>query len=119
MLSVLVYLTSPFFAWSFLGGVLFHAIYFYVMTRLLMPNTFATEKTQSWLFATTTAFVTTLCSLPYLYLFVIHANHPDPTWFSEYDNTSLVIQGYFVSFLIMDLVIGNLYYKSQVNHTLQ
>ncbi|KAI8928177.1 hypothetical protein BC831DRAFT_449479 [Entophlyctis helioformis] len=101
-----VYVSLPMF-------IVLQAVFFFGAKRL-WPDAFKTTAQTSWILTTMSSLVMTLASVPFLIDYFVHNTDLSAI---ELINapSSVICSMYFVSYLIMDLALGNKYYPDQID----
>ncbi|PVZ97825.1 hypothetical protein BB558_006200 [Smittium angustum] len=97
---------APFIAGFGIGSLVLNLIFFVIQKNQI----FTTKKQLAWILTFTTTVTVTVASLPYMYQLFRH--NLDITKLVYSDTFSIMICGFFESYLFWDLAIGLRYYKS-------
>ncbi|KAI7902237.1 uncharacterized protein BX663DRAFT_512233 [Cokeromyces recurvatus] len=78
-------------------------------------NLARTERERAYVCTLLSSFVTSLCSLPYVYYFLKNEGH-FPDFMSNFQTNQLpvIITTFFMTFLFMDLTIGSIFYPKKI-----
>ncbi|KAI8614719.1 hypothetical protein BC830DRAFT_359968 [Chytriomyces sp. MP71] len=97
---------------SLLGFCVFQAV-FYAGFVSLFPA--STVKQRGWLLTALNSFVSTAVSIPYLFSWFAGEGRLPEQDFQSWTVPTTVFCAFFMSYLIGDLVLGTLFYPSQMN----
>ncbi|KNC98379.1 uncharacterized protein SPPG_06086 [Spizellomyces punctatus DAOM BR117] len=112
-LSYLDVLSDPRFHVPFGCGALALSAAFFTLPSLF-PTLFATEKQRAWIVTGLTALVMTSSSLPFHYSFFTGSNSLADV--SLMDSAFAIgLCGFFASYCVTDLLLGTLFYRSEVH----
>ncbi|KAI8617890.1 hypothetical protein BC830DRAFT_1111361 [Chytriomyces sp. MP71] len=98
-----------------IGGFFLFQILFYTALARCFPITFLSEKARAWILTGLNSLVSVLVSLPFWASFLARLDLSLPQkGFQEWTTAIRVFCGFFMSYLLGDLVLGSLLYRSQM-----
>ncbi|KAJ3209229.1 hypothetical protein HDU67_006309 [Dinochytrium kinnereticum] len=111
---ILQQLSDPEFIFPLLACLALQPVVYFGLIALF-PKQFASPKQRGWILTALSSFVMTVASVPYIADYVMHPGSLNSAPCMGWTATAKIINAFFVSYCLGDLIMGTLFYPSEMN----